>query len=726
MTKLGKKARKFAKKHLQSVLKKRRKQKTMFKRKTPRDKGNAAEDQAGSKKDLPIGRTEDVVGDTSLDPIFSDNDSDSREYASSDSDGFLSEDSSCVYDAASESENESDQNGGSALLGQNREIHLELAKQKKKLDSLKEKDPEFSKFLESHDNLEQHRSEESDSEEEAETSKQHMLEANHGSSNLKNGKVLTSSTIDSWCQLVIEEQNLSVLPNLLNAYRSVCHYGSDDGLDAMSHWRIHNSKTFCKILKFMLHEADNIFRTLIGVSSSSCKKEAILELKNTPKWKKSKPLIKSYLSSTMFLLNQVTDSEILVFALTQLRASTIFFAAFPSLLRRLIKVTVHLWATGGGAVSSSSFLIIRDVALLLSSNCLDTCLIKTYKAFIACSKFVEPTNIVHIRFLVDCLVELYSLDVQKSFSKALASIQQLAKILQQGLKTKKKEALKKIPNWQYTNCMDVWVKFVSANIRDHDLQSLLYLMIQVISGVAHLFHGPRYLPLRIKCIQMLNQLSSSCRVFIPITSLVLDSLEYIGSGKPDAKLGNPFDISSTIKVPKQWLKSQCFQEECVLSAIELLSGHFAQWSYHISFPELATIPLIRLKKFHEKLTAESLRRPVKRMIDQVEQNVEFVNNKRDEVAFSPKDQESVESFQPNTCNGNAPFTQYYTDIIKRSLSRKEVTKSELAQKKRRKQKAKIHDKSPGENINVEKESANENVSTINGGRDGRKRKKQRT
>ncbi|KAI3984423.1 hypothetical protein MKX01_011377 [Papaver californicum] len=101
-----------------------------------------------------------------------------------------------------------------------------------------------------------------------------------------------------------------------------------------------------------------------------------------------------------------------------------------------------------------------------------------------------------------------------------------------------------------------------------------------------------------------------CRDFIPVTSFVLDSLEYIGTGTPNAKSGKPFDMSFALKVPKQWLKSHLFQEECVLSAIELVSSHFAQWSYHVSFPKLAAIPLIRLRKFNEKITVESLRRPV--------------------------------------------------------------------------------------------------------------------
>jgi hypothetical protein len=70
-------------------------------------------------------------------------------------------------------------------------------------------------------------------------------------------------------------------------------------------------------------------------------------------------------------------------------------------------------------------------------------------------------------------------------------------------------------------------------------------------------------------------------------------------------------------VPRNLLKSRDFQEQCILSAIEVLSAHFAQWSYHVAFPEVATIPLILLKRLHEQTTIDSLHRPLKRLIDQV-------------------------------------------------------------------------------------------------------------
>ncbi|KAI3879494.1 hypothetical protein MKW92_000871 [Papaver armeniacum] len=404
-----------------------------------------------------------------------------------------------------------------------------------------------------------------DSDEEIIPSDEDQVEADSS-----NAKTLTTAIINSWCEMVLGEKSLSVVSYLLNAYRVACQYGFRNA----SSRRIKNSEAFCKIVNFILREADNIFRTHLGISISDCETHTVLKLQNTQNWKDIKPLIRSYLSSTIKFLNQVTDSEIRAFVLTRLRASTIFFAGFPSLLQELIKT------------------------------------------FIAKGK-LGYTNSLHTKSRVDSLVKLYSLDVSRSCSKALVSINQLAKISEQGLLTKKKEAKQKIVSWQYINCVDLWVKFVCANAGDDKVRQLVTSIVQIIQAVAKLFPKPQHLPLRVKCVQMLNELSSSFGRLINVASLVLDCMEYMGTGNPDAESVKPFDMSFALKIPKQWVNSRLFQEECVLSAIELLSAHFAQWSDLTSFAKLAGFPLSRLRKFYEKITIESLRSRLESLIKMV-------------------------------------------------------------------------------------------------------------
>ncbi|XP_017236838.1 protein REBELOTE [Daucus carota subsp. sativus] len=669
MGKLGKKARKFAKKNLQSVLRKQRKTKTFFKKRPSKGGKDKGENEVEKTAVVVTGSVDDrAIEVTSLDALFTDSD---VEMDASDSDGYLSEDNSCLHVAESDTPHVFEGNNDIGTLStNNRKMQEELIMQRKKLDRLKKKDPEFVEFLRSYKKKEVSRMEEMYSDEDEENDHISQL-LDEDDSDKNKSKVLSTLLVSSWSERVKEDHNDSALSSLLNAYRDACHFGTelsgpaDDDLC----YRIQNSEAFCNVIIFMLQEADNIFRGLLKISPTTLKKETILELKNTSKWKKIKPFVKSYLRSTLFLLNQVTDSQILALSLTRLRASTIFFAAFPSLLQRLIKISVHLWATGSGDLSSCSFHIIKDVAAVFSSSFLDTCLTRTYKAYIARCKVVEIADIQHIEFLKNSFIELCSVDVQKSCAMAILSIKQLAKILQHGLKTKNEEAIKSICSWQYANCIDIWVSFITAYVEDYNLKSLLYTTIQLVNGVAYLFPGPRYFPLRVKCIKWLNSLSRSSGVFIPIASFLLDTLEH-NTGKEGGKNVKAINLTSSLKLPKQWLKSHSFQVECVFLVIEMLSVHFAQWSYHISFPDLATIPLIRLRKFYELTNVESVKRSVKRLIDQVEQNVEFVQKKRDEVSYSPNDQQNADSFlQLEKGSLNSPFTQYYRSVMEKAASR---------------------------------------------------------
>ncbi|XP_047970485.1 nucleolar complex-associated protein 2 isoform X2 [Salvia hispanica] len=631
MGKLGKKARKFAKKHLQSVLKQRRKTKALFKRKAPKNGKNDSEeetvdDYAGTFNGRNSEPESTVI--TSLDAAFTENETDEIALAS-DSDGYLSEDPSCPYSVESETEKTLEDTIVTVYSAQNNKIHSDLAALKKKLDRLRKKDPGFNNFLESFKSSaetiqnDDSFSDEGDSSDHEEQGEDDLVKDKE--------KFLSNQVIVTWCRMVKEDNSQSAFVGLLNAYRTACHYG----VESVGH-KIDSSETFCNILIFTLSNADDVFRGMFQISSSNSKKETVEKLQKNSK----------------------------------IRASLIFFVAFPSLVQRLLKATVHLWATSGRVLSSASFLVIRDVAAMFGSDHFDTCLAKTSRSFLSRSRVTEITDIEHMEFLRDSVVELCCLDVQKSSVKAVASLSQCAKIFSLATQTKKKEAVKKICSWEYVNCVDMWVRFISANIRDFDLQSLFFMTVKLINGVAHMFPGPRYLPLRLKSIEWLNCLSSSSGTFIPVASLVLDILEYKVAGE-GRKAQIAFDTASVLKLPKHYLKSKSFQDECFQSAVKQLAFHFSQWSFHISFPDLATIPLIRLRRILDITTLESLRRIVKRMIDQVEQNVDFVQKKREDAPFSPLDHQSADSFlQLEKSSLNSPFTQYYRSVLDKACERK--------------------------------------------------------
>uniref|UniRef100_A0ACD5Z7H1 Uncharacterized protein n=1 Tax=Avena sativa TaxID=4498 RepID=A0ACD5Z7H1_AVESA len=670
--KLGKKARKFAHKHLQGGAKRSRKLRSQFNRRTRKDgKGREDEGRLDGDGDEEMRRSDSIMITNDDVPTVANclefpEDENEFDGDLSDSDGYLSEDPECLYYSDSEDGNVlKDCIVQDGLDGQNNEMNLAVKKQKKKLKKLLDKDPEFSKFLEKWESeFVSHESNEDSDEQDEMDSGDDGVDA--GDKNPPSDKILTSKTISEWCQLVSKDPKAPALCNLLNAFRDACRFGLH--WNSLSMQRLQSAEVFYQIIAFILSEADNIFRALLDIPDDD--KGKLMNLRNGQKWQDVEPLIKSYLRNCLDLLSQITDNQILTNVLTRLRASAVYFSAYPSTSRRLLKILVRLWGSGDQSLSLSSFLMIREVALLLP-DCLYLCLTKGYNTYLSSSKLVDNRNIKHIDFFMNCLVELYSLDVQKSGERAATSVGQLSAILRQASKTKEKDDLLKIDNWQYINCINLWVRFICVNYKDcHNVHSLFSSIVQIIRGVTYLLPGMRYLPLRLKLAQMLNELSNCNQMFFPVPSLIFGCLEFRETFQKEQTEKTNIHFSSLLKVPRNLLKSRDFQEQCILSAIEVMSAHFAQWSYHVSFPEVATIPLILLKRLHEQTTIDSLHRPLKRLIDQVSENRDFVQRKREVVSFSPNDTSSVESFlQDEKLSGNASFTQYYESVSKNRQSR---------------------------------------------------------
>lgn len=155
--------------------------------------------------------------------------------------------------------------------------------------------------------------------------------------------VITTAMVDSWCNAIKENGQLSAVRSLMRGFRIACHYGDDTGDDSSAKFSTMSSGVFNKIMLFVLSEMDGILRKLLKLPSSGGKKETITDIMHTKQWKKYNHLVKSYLGNSLHVLNQMTDTEMVSFTLRRLKYSSIFLAAFPSLLRKYVKVWTWLY-----------------------------------------------------------------------------------------------------------------------------------------------------------------------------------------------------------------------------------------------------------------------------------------------------------------------------------------------------------------------------------------------
>lgn len=596
--------------------------------------------------------------------------------------------------------------GRQSKIGGEMSSEIKAKEHKKQLQRLQEKDPEFYQFLQEHDKeLLEFDEEDEDAETEVDDEGDKIRVGEDGyeddiadidstleKEDKSSKKVITTAMVDLWCSAIREKTTVGAVRSLMKAFRTACHYGDDDGDDSSTKFSIMSSSVFNKIMLFVLNEMDRIFRALFDLPSSGGKKEMIIELMGTKKWKNYNHLVKSYFGNALHILNQMTDTEMISLTLKRLKSSSIFLAAFPSLLRRYIKVVIHFWGTGGDALPVVSFLFIRDLCIRVGSDCLDECFKGMYKAYVMNCQNVNATKLQHMQFLGNCVIELLGVDLPAAYQHAFSFIRQLAMVLQDALSMKtdkapstsdakkgkaqpsmkRKEVFRKVYNWKFINCLELWTGAICAYSSEADLRPLAYPLTQIISGASRLVPTARYFPLRLRCVRMLNRLAESTGTFIPVSLLLLDMLDMKELNRPPTGgAGKAEDLRTTLKVSKSTLRTKAFQEAYVLSVVDEVAEHLAIWSYSVAFHELSFIPAVRLRNFCKSTKVERFRREMRELIRQIEANAEFTNQKRASTSFLPNDPAAEFFLEDEKKSGASPLSKYVVTLRQRAKQRTE-------------------------------------------------------
>eukprot|EP00850_Spirogloea_muscicola_P008463 SM000045S16208 [mRNA] locus=s45:265031:270301:- [translate_table: standard] len=638
----------------------------------------------------------------------------------------LAEDACVRLLRAPETADEKDKDAGatgSAVEAENHRLRSEIEQHREELEALRAKDPEFFAYLQENDaELLDFEDEGGDGDEdeggdhdeqggtgddgEEDAPERHAIdeegedgeEDGEGSGRAQvagDKEVLTTAKVDAWCAAAVAPQrSAGAARSLLRAFRAACHYG-DSEEDAGSPFNIASSHVFNKVMLFVLREMDGILRAMLGplegestVTGSKKKRrdksrrqgrgsaEANRSsgVETSARWHRVEPLARSYLGNALHILGQMTDTVMIGFTLRRLTASVAFLGPFPKLARKLLKLVLHFWASGEGALPVLSILFIRQLAVQLPEQYLDAALRGAYKTFAAHAKFVNASTLPRIEFMTTCLVELYGLDREMSYQHAFVHVRQLAMILRNALTMKTKvgpaaaaaqpgpfdlrffaafrsspkscssprksslDAYKSVYSWQYLNCLSAWTQVLRAHGRPApggqqgpaaSLAPLVYPLSQIITGVAKLVPTARYFPLRLAAVRLLNGLAESSGQLVPVAPLLLDVLQAKELSKTlTGGAGKAMDLYIVLRVSKQVLRTRAYQEDCVATSLELLAAHLAQWAYSIAFPELALVPLISLRRFMKGTTVDRFRRQAKQLIDHTERNIEMVERKR--------------------------------------------------------------------------------------------------
>lgn len=429
-------------------------------------------------------------------------------------------------------------------------------------------------------------------------------------------------------------------------------------------------------------------------------------LAKSPNWPALRPVIESFLKLILHLLSEAgKEADLLRFVLSAFTSYIPYLTAYPRLSRPTLRTCIRLWSAsldtseGHNAVRLQAFLRIRQLAITQPFPLIEDCLKASYLGYARRSKFGTASNVVSIlptlTFMGNCIVELYALDYASAYQHAFVYIRQLVLHLRSAVMKRTPESRAVVCCWQYVHCLKIWVAVLcaacgsssnktigssggvgnmassklggGASGKDEEanlLQSLVYPLTEVILGVCRLLPIAQYVPLRLHCVRLLQQLAASTGTFIPTTSLLLGVLDHKevsmkplrgdGSkgGKKKKKSVQGLRLPLILKLPKEGTLRTTEQLDGVLKETFVLLNREADlYRYSPGFPEFTFSMIQRLRKFNKEIGNGNWRAFSKGTIELCEKYSAFAVTGRSTLTDAPKDVRRLEALKPANMPG---------------------------------------------------------------------------
>eukprot|EP01090_Pellita_catalonica_P019563 TRINITY_DN6704_c0_g1_i1.p1 TRINITY_DN6704_c0_g1~~TRINITY_DN6704_c0_g1_i1.p1 ORF type:complete len:503 (-),score=58.97 TRINITY_DN6704_c0_g1_i1:833-2341(-) len=453
-----------------------------------------------------------------------------------------------------------------------------------------------------------------------------------------------------------EKGDINGLRRVLIAFRAACHIsetkeesaaapfaiGSPDVFNDIMFFTLHNFTPICNKILSYTPPAD-VFTTDVATDEES--RISLPSASSKKLWKRAMPLAKSFLWNVFHFLKTVTNTELKQMVLKACESYIPYLACFSVISKKFLGRLLEIWTSDDEQARILAFLVIYRMAIVTPFPFIELAYKQTYLTFFRNSKFVSTQTLPTVHFMINCLVELYSIDPVCAYQHAFVYIRQLANHLRNAIATTSKESYQGVYNWQFVNSLKAWGKVVSALSQKYPetMRPLIYPLVQVIIGAIQLVPTARYYPLRFHLIRILNNLADDCDILIPTAPYLLDILcsKNFSSGKPSSARAKPIRFGYAIKVSKGLLKTAVFYNGVAEQVFELLLEYLAIHSDLIAFPELSVPVVVALKKFKKTCRVAQWSRSAAVLLDACQSNTKFVESKRlTEALSSEKLQES--------------------------------------------------------------------------------------
>ncbi|KAL8774061.1 MAG: hypothetical protein Q9209_001169 [Squamulea sp. 1 TL-2023] len=613
------------------------------------------------------------------------------------------------------------------------------------LDALATKDPDFYKYLQENDaelldfgagDLAEVDQLSEDDKAKKKQKKSKTLRAESSEEDAQEGAVeestgqveVTMAMVSQWTTAMTEQHSLRAMRRVALAFRTAAYVNADD--DKELKYSISSPNVYHQLLVSALDYVPHVLNYHIPVKESTTGKVRVAT--DSKKYRTLTPLLKSHSSAVVHLLDNLSDAPTLQKTLNALIPLLPYLLPFKKILKSLVTTVVGMWSDASTADTTriTAFLLIRRLAAVSDAS-IRTALLKTaYQGLVKGSRVTNPHTLPAINLMKNSAAELWGIDPDVGYMTGFVYIRQLAVHLRSNITQPTKDSYKQIYNWQYIHSLDFWSRVISTHCcptsnpclkvsSDSPLHPLLYPLVQITLGALRLIPTPTYYPLRFQLTRSLLRISRATITYIPLAPSLLEVLQSAEMTKPPKPSTlKSLDFTTALRVAKPYIGTRTYQDGLGEQLVELMAEFFGIWAKHIAFPELMLPPVVHLKRWLKTVSSSTkskmsngikpasdkakgnknsrLTSSITLLLQKLESNGRWIEEKRRHVEFGPSNKEGVEGFLRDAAISDTPLGAFVEGLRRKSEEMEKML--ERAREAEKRDRAKDKDEEDGMDI----------------------------